>query len=360
VEPRPPARAVTGFIPRRHGEMAWGWGSPGLLSLAREGAKALVAAPFALLRQQARQELGLPLDRPVVASGHQPLFVHPGILARELFLAALPKEVQPVWLSVDTNAPRELGFALPLLRRTYTCHRLVLVENHERRILAELSAPSGAHLAKAWEKIRSRLATLRNQGILLRAEVAWEALAASGGPWPAWLESAKARLCGLRAIRCLSVRALSETKAFRRFVHQLLARREEFLSAYEEAAQVAGIPPLGKGQIPFWQLREGRRFPAQGEHGVLLPRALTLMLFARTVLCDFFLHGAGGAGYEPGVDHMFRVFFGVEPPPWGWLSGTFLLPEPSPQRRLSGREYPFFLHDLGEVKAALCQPLQAL
>lgn len=358
--PRPPARTVTGLIPRRHGEMAWEWGSPGLLSLAWEGAKALAAAPFSPLRQEARRELGLPLDRPVIASGHQPLFVHPGILARELFLAALPKDVHQVWLSVDTDAPRELGFALPLLRRTYTFHRLVLVENYERRILAELPAPSGACLTKAWEKVESRLATLRNQSILLRAKAAWEGLAASEGRWPAWLESAKARLCGFRAICCLSVRALSETKAFRKFVHQLLARREEFLSAYEEATQMVRIPPLGKGQIPFWKLREGRRFPAQNEHGVLLPRALTLTLFARTVLCDFFLHGAGGAGYEPGVDHMFRAFFGVEPPPWGWLTGTFLLPEPSPQRRLPGREYPFLLHDLGEVKAALREPLQAL
>jgi len=74
------------------------------------------------------------------------------------------------------------------------------------------------------------------------------------------------------------------------------------------------------------------------------------------LVCDFFIHGAGGAGYEPAVDLLFRELLGIEPPPWGWIVGTFRLPEPSAEERLLGRDYPFFLHDPG----VLSGPLQTL
>jgi hypothetical protein len=152
---------------------------------------------------------------------------------------------------------------------------------------------------------------------------------------------------------------LAATRAFREFLEWLSTREEVFLAAYARGAERAGLPPLSPGELPFWKLSEGIRAPAASWQEIQLPRALTLTFFIRVAVCDFFLHGVGGAGYEPGVDLLFREVVKLEPPPWGWLTGTFFLSEP-PGAYLQGRGYPFFLHDLEEVQAGLSGPLSAL
>ncbi|HAF69976.1 TPA: hypothetical protein DCL37_01230 [Candidatus Acetothermia bacterium] len=345
-------------IPVRHGEVSWGW-EGGLLEAAR---KTGASFPEGLseLREEARRGLSLPQGEPVVASGHQPLPVHPGILLRQLFLAALPQDVARVWISVDSDAPGAISFPVPLRRRGYTHHELVLLRNPNRLVLAARPAPGQKALARAWELMEARLSTLKNQGILRRAEEAWKRLPPPEGPWPGWWEEAKGRLAGLAGVRVIQVSELAASQAFKDFVSLLLCKKEGFLSAYGKAVRLCGLPSLSPGELPFWRLEGGKRGPARAPGEAQLPRALTLTFFLRAVVCDFFLHGAGGAGYEPGVDLLFREVFGMEPPPWGWLSGTFLLPEPSGERRLPGRAYPFFLHDLLEVREALSGPLSAL
>ena len=45
----------------------------------------------------------------------------------------------------------------------------------------------------------------------------------------------------------------------------------------------------------------------------LRPRALTLTLFARVCLGDFFIHGIGGGKYDEVTDAIIRDYFGIEP-----------------------------------------------
>ncbi|MGC9529388.1 MAG: hypothetical protein ACP5G2_02045 [Candidatus Bipolaricaulaceae bacterium] len=346
-------------VPKRHGEVRWRWDSPGLVAAARRGWHQLAGAPWAGLRVRAREELGLPLDRPVVASGHQPVFLHPGILIRELLLAGLPAEVTPVWVSVDTDAPRAVGFPVPLRRRHYTHHFLSLVDNPQGMMLADIPAPSPDVLGRAAERMGRRLGTLRNVELSVLARRAWERLPPPGGKWAGWWERAEVQLGAPGGLRRLSARSLADTAAFAEFTAWLLAGETGFLDAYQQAARSVGVRPLRTGELPFWTLAGGQRRPARPGDAPLLPRALTLTLFVRALVCDFFLHGAGGASYEPGVDQL-MLALGGQPPPWGWLTGTFLLPEPSAAQRLAGRIYPFFLYDLAEVGAGLAGPLAAL
>jgi hypothetical protein len=58
------------------------------------------------------------------------------------------------------------------------------------------------------------------------------------------------------------------------------------------------------------------------------PRALTLTLFARLCLGDFFIHGIGGGKYDEVTDFIIRNYFGLEPPAYQVLSATLHLPLP--------------------------------
>ncbi|MCF7958349.1 MAG: hypothetical protein K9M57_07875 [Phycisphaerae bacterium] len=58
----------------------------------------------------------------------------------------------------------------------------------------------------------------------------------------------------------------------------------------------------------------------------LRPRALTLTIFARLFLADYFIHGIGGAYYDLVADDFIRHFYGVCPPAYGCVSATMHLP----------------------------------
>lgn len=60
--------------------------------------------------------------------------------------------------------------------------------------------------------------------------------------------------------------------------------------------------------------------------GAIWPRALTLTLFARLFACDLFIHGLGGAKYDRITDAFSRHLFGFAPPPYACATATLRLP----------------------------------
>src|SRR5262249_28308050 len=140
----------------------------------------------------------------------------------------------------------------------------------------------------------------------------------------------------------LPVSRLSETGAFARFAQHILRDLQRFRSVYNAALhayrEANGIrstnhpaPELAEGEAPFWvHTANGRRERATPASDVrtLRPRALTLTLFARVCLGDFFIHGIGGGKYDEVTDTIIREYFGIEPPAYQVLSATLHLPLP--------------------------------
>ncbi len=56
------------------------------------------------------------------------------------------------------------------------------------------------------------------------------------------------------------------------------------------------------------------------------PKALLLTMFTRLFLCDLFIHGVGGGGYDQVTDGIIRRYFGIEPPRFVVASLTMFLP----------------------------------
>src|SRR5207248_5753764 len=153
------------------------------------------------------------------------------------------------------------------------------------------------------------------------------------------------------------VSRLELTGAFQRFVVHLCEDAVRFAAAYNRAVleyrkanrirSVHHPAPLlrrdqshGDGLIecPFWYFRESRaREPVMVweagslrlEDEPIRPRALTLTLFARVCLGDFFIHGIGGGKYDEVTDAIIRDYFGLDPPAYQVLSATLHLPLPA-------------------------------
>jgi hypothetical protein len=86
------------------------------------------------------------------------------------------------------------------------------------------------------------------------------------------------------------------------------------------------------------------------EHGYLVrPKAVSLTLFVRLFLADLFVHGVGGASYEPVTDYIIERLYRIKPPPFAVTTCTMRLSLSGPAG--SARQDIFRLkHRLRRVK----------
>jgi hypothetical protein len=177
----------------------------------------------------------------------------------------------------------------------------------------------------------------------------------------------------------LPVSQLSATDTFLSFAVSAMSNAMYFAQCYNDAVArcsagrngrlgihaLAVDAPRGRTELPFWLLRpEGDRTSLQvrlrtggaldlqaascavgsldaasgqgkaeqlrrllaSHHWLLRPKAITLTLFLRLHLADWFIHGTGGARYEPITDRILRDYYDMRPPRYGVVTCTATLP----------------------------------
>lgn len=314
------------------------------------------------LRALARREaLGLaepgrerqaPADAPLILAGHQPELSHPGVWVKHFALNGLARRVggTPLNLTVDNDTLKSATLRFPVFRdgdptaahldslAFDTFDGEVPYENRAVHDPARFGSFARRHadrvhdfwpyeplLWQVWPKVvrdpaEPLLVGERFSGVRQEYEQRW----------------------GCRNLD-LRVSRLSQTEAFRRFAAHTLADLPRFAAAYNAAVRAYRTanrtdsanhpaPELAAGEAPFWVRigADGRRAraTAASDPTQLRPRALTLTLFARVCLGDFFIHGIGGGKYDEVTDDIIRNYFGVEPPAYQVLSATLHLPLP--------------------------------
>ncbi|MDR7537672.1 MAG: hypothetical protein QN183_15110 [Armatimonadota bacterium] len=352
---------------------------------ALDGAAVEIAGvPLGVLRRTARVEalaraadytrrLGIAVESGrtgvLLATGHQPVFVHPGIWIKYLALArVVPQDGMGLAIIVDSDAADEIAVEVPhddgRLRRT----RVPLARGGPTVPFELLPAPTEDDWRRLATSVDAYLATLGSGPIAEawgRARALWPPR--SPGGLAGAITALRRRLEGPRAYVDLPVSVMSGMPAFRRFALAIMRDAVRFaeihnacLDAYREhygirtAAQP--FPDLtiapDRVEVPFWYLADGQRWPvfvepasraiAAGHRVVgrlpedpdepafaampLRPRALTLTAFVRLAICDLFIHGVGGARYDRATDAVVRAFFGIAPPAYAAATATLFLP----------------------------------
>jgi hypothetical protein len=324
--------------------------------------------PLGQLRQLARQEVlelasqylrsevqtppaipgGLSPAAPLVLAGHQPELSHPGVWVKHFALNGLARQLGGVALSLvaDTDTLKSTALRLPTWDR-FEPGRVRLQSLPFDKFEAEAPYETReVHDPELFRTFADRAAPLwANWGYEPLLPRAWERVArhpaATIGERFAAVRRSFERDWGCHNLE-LPVSRLARTDAFGRFADHLLADRDRFRTVYNAAVGAYRrshrlrsvnhpVPDLAPGEAPFWggpdpagrRTRIVSRIDAQTR-----PRALTLTLFCRLCLGDFFLHGIGGGKYDEVTDALIRDYFGVEPPGYGVLSATLHLPLP--------------------------------
>lgn len=196
------------------------------------------------------------------------------------------------------------------------------------------------------------------------------------------LEVPFSRIARSRGFLTLLAAILAELPRFQRCYNDSL---EEYKAAHGIRSAAHPVPPLGEAgqwlEAPYWIYgdddprrrsmwvrRVGRGVEISDRHRRSLridgpldttaaiaaleqqtgaefkirPRALVTTMYARLVLADLFLHGIGGAKYDQLGDLISQRFFQLQPPHYGVLSATLLLPTAVP---LDSMPSPHAIHD---------------
>ncbi len=262
--------------------------------------------PLREFRRACRFELlQLDGDRLLVVTGHQPELFHPGVWAK--------------------------NFAACGLARRLNGHSLNLIVDNDTMKSAHILAP-------VWDADPAKVRLEKQPFDDFAGEVPWEMT-----KWAT--EFSARRIDAERRWGCenreLTVSALSQFTTFRRFASHITANLPRFRTSYNRAvaeyrtahgiqSKSHPVPDLAENELPFWEFTDTGRIratPATPSER-LRPRALTLTLFVRLCLADWFIHGIGGGKYDEVTDAILRDFFGLEPPAFQMVTGTLHLPTP--------------------------------
>jgi hypothetical protein len=275
-----------------------------------------------------RREVGLPATGPIVMSGHQPTFWHPGIFAKWIAMvrAAEVCGAQAAWVVVDHDAVAPTRVRLPvtlpdgsLAAREY--------ELSSREYLA--AVPAGARAASAVttptprEGERFALESVREGLTSMVAACSAFTKAASAAEQVAHASAKIIHEDVLKSHRPPTIvlaTSLNRSLAFRRLVAQMVQDPEACARSYNDAVAAqphARLRPMAISkadcEMPLWWLRDGTRQDVRASDltvmlasgleaawETLAPKALFMTLLLRLHGCELFIHGLGGGGTSEG------------------------------------------------------------
>lgn len=286
-------------------------------------------------KRRFREHMGLSVDRPVVMTGHQAGFWHPGILAKYLAADGVAKRdgASVAWLVVDQDENDPLEIRCPVVGDGALGVETVRLGDGggptgERAPVTGARCPD---LAFASEPVRQGMEAICRA---LRSNEGAESLASQ-------VIGATAELVaplGLSADVVLAT-TIAQTDVFKALVERMVDDPGACARAYNEAVSAhaeAGMRLLrvdDRVELPLWVIRDGQRHPAFAddvEHAV--PRALLMTGLMRLYGCDLFVHGTGGGGeggYEAAGEAWLGAWLGeIAPAPVAVASATMLLELP--------------------------------
>lgn len=288
--------------------------------------------PTGSVRAATRDALRLDADAPIVATGHQASIWHPGILAKDLTLAAMAETdpgLQTLHFIADHDADEGGLVTLPSGAGS-TLHRLdwnLLPAANGRGSRDRPAGPCGLpptgdflpSVAAGIDAIRVAVdaaSTSENAAMQLG-----EAAANLAAPWTG-------------TIPRRSMSRLLETPVGAWILDRLATDPEAAALAHDRAVEAhrwsraatrGGRPPRGVArslardatlELPLWRTTPEGRVPVlAGESldpATLRPRALLATAMARLAACDGFVHGLGGGVYDEAMEGWIRGWLGPE------------------------------------------------
>jgi len=287
-----------------------------------------------------REQLGLSIDKPIVMTGHQAQLWHPGILAKFFAAKALADKTgaQLVWLVVDMDTNDALSMRVPVRAKGGPMRDMVMdfVPPDKRGVkkptgIMEAVVPEAVSFGEGVEAATPEIAA--------RLDAIHAALAAHSGEASAARQVTRANFDLLKDVAPTPTIVYPSQFVGTALFDEIrtLAANDPggFAGAFNDAVDAtpdSGIAQvsLANEELPLWRIDErGRRKRARASDAPgdeqLLPGGLLMTGMMRLAGCDLFIHGTGGANYEPINDKWLTPIMGEQLAPFTTATATLLI-----------------------------------
>lgn len=293
----------------------------------------------------ARRQLGIPTDRPVVFSGHQPIVFHPGILAKLVAQheAARRTGAARVWIVADQDpvnpaqirVPKGIGAALHaetinLLPPDYFQDGIASASLPARSVFAHGKVSHG--LSDFADELNMHLGDLTQ---MESDEIASRNFSIARQFAEATISSACSHLL-ISIPKLIFASELFSSDTLWGIVERMLADPHACVKAYNEAVArypEARVRPLeindSRVELPLWGLRIKQPRVAittdnfhDYARAELTPRGLFMSLLVRAQLGEIFIHGTGGWIYDNITQDWARDWLEIELAPMALATAT--------------------------------------
>jgi hypothetical protein len=330
-----------------------------------------------------RAALKMPTDRPIVMTGHQPVFFHPGLWVKCLAASHLAQAVSGIAYHKVTNtamAPEYIHY-LPELDDKIGARKKELdffvskeLKKEEKAVpYTFLHAPEPGLLQKILSDAMTYGPRPVKDAVPYFAENLMKGFKVNSS-WDNFHLHTLSLLDDITGTNRFFLQGTDvwDSEPFLDFVIHWCTHMMELGATYNEALndyrkregithELEPMPNLRFEnwflELPFWITSQhhhrdtlwakidGKTLTlkargSEGQHAFHLndlraemkassikiwPKALTQTLFCRMYLCDFFIHGLGGGVYEQVGDLFFQKEFQIEPPAFGVASATYFV-----------------------------------
>jgi hypothetical protein len=284
---------------------------------------------------ETRRFFSLPIDVPIVATGHQPIIPHPGILAKYFRTRSLAD----AWgahasnLVIDTGVERVGDIDVPVGRPPASLSVTTISMLTEHDGVLAFRPPGIVQVPNIPAGLSKSVAT----GIEMIA-AAWDlaigstAAAQAIGAVGSLLRPCVGEMSAVFASRLL-LSPVGEA-----MLEAMRSDQEACVRLYNEAVAEypdAGVRPLRVGEsveLPLWRMKGGAIQPAVAQdldaHPTqLVPRALVTSALTRSAVADHFVHGLGGWSYDRIMEQWMNRWLGWSMCPASLATGTVRLPD---------------------------------
>jgi len=377
-----PLDRATLRTPRRNGDLLIEPPAPKWRYFLHENQRILGSATvrvgdqsLAVIRAQIRTDLVGGNEQPVIVLGHQPEFFHPGIWAKHILADRFARDIGglAVNLVVDNDVLKSPSISIPQQANGHWSTMSIRLTSGAATSSYEfLPALSSLEVTRLEEDFRRALGAAYPASAV---PIFFDGLRLPQPPRDWVVQS----VAGRRAVdHAYGIELLEHRVSaidFAPLILETVIESRRFAAAYNDALNTYRIatgirdsrrpmPDLeispGRTELPWWAVRAGisrQRVFLVERHGVfalmaegtaivelsqadlislpsfvaawarqsawgLRPRAITLTLWARLLLADFFVHGIGGAKYDAVCDAIIERYFGIRPPQFAAVSAT--------------------------------------
>ncbi len=313
-----------------------------------------------------------PESIPIILTGHEPIFYHPGIWIKNHLAYYLAEKLKGISINliVDSDSCKADFVYVPCFsEESASIQKVSFVEGRETQAYEEISLERIEVIERFKDKVDALLRknnhddvknTVKGMQIMFDCFMYQIRHAYQQGckDMTGLFTAARKGMENAFGIKNLEipVSLMCNTKGFYSFFLHILYNAKQFAEIHNEklkdyrntqaiSSKANPVPDLEIHdtlvELPFWIWEKGgarnkcyarydarlRSLESYPLHPIKLrPRAITLTMFSRLFLSDVFIHGIGGSKYDVITNAIMKDFFHINPPKYITTTTTLFLP----------------------------------